>query len=271
MVNAGWPGARTQPRLRHSVQDHPVGRRSDLGLPGDRLRLLELDFRPVRVVAGRIRLMGAKPLADQSVPLLARLERRLGALELRLREVVRLNGADLLGQQRVLARELAASLGDGGAAVGDLRLGGRDLGAAAARGHVLVSRLGRERSLRVPLDREGRVAEVELRQYLSRLHAVALAREHLGDAARDPGREVHERRLDAAVQVHGGFVVFLAARRRGQDRQRDRHREEPVSAPHRDLLAGTMAPRVQTSRTVSRYSSRAIGSSSTSMTCWRKT
>ena len=50
---------------------------------------------------------------------------------------------------------------DGGPLVGEVRLGGRDLLAAAAGLQVLEARLGRAEGVAVPLDGEGGLAEVE--------------------------------------------------------------------------------------------------------------
>ena len=167
-------------------------------------------------------------------------------------------------EQHVLALELAAREGGGGLLVAHIGLRGGDLGAPASRSQILVARLRRADALAVPLDGERGVAQIQPREHVAGLDPVALAHEHFDDASGDLGREVHEGRLDATVEVNDPAVVFGAAAGKGRGGSGDeREARESIdestgsSAFHRFLPRGgtftvTIAPRVQTSSTVSR-------------------
>ena len=238
---AGLARREQEPRLGHAVKDDAVGRGADLRLLRDRLRLFELDLRAVGVEAGPGGLLAPRALDREAQALLARLQGRLRALEVRLRPVVVADGSDLLVEQHVLPLELPFRERNGRAAVADLGLGGRDLGPPAARGKVLVLRLGRPHVLAVALDGERRLAEVEAREHVARLDAVPFADENLDHAAGDLRCEVDERRLDAPAQVDDPSVVPAAA---GDQRRRQAHGKEQSSNPSHRVppAAATVGP-----------------------------
>ncbi len=102
---------------------------------------------------------------------------------------------------------------------------------------VLEARLGRAEGVAVPLDGERRFAEVEPDEQVARLHAVSLADLNLDDAPGDLRREIHDRGLDAAVQMDDRPVVLArhaasttARPAAGSERSEESHREPPAAA-----------------------------------------
>ena len=204
-------GSEQRAWLDKAMQHHGITRRTEFGLAHDDVGLGLDALCASEFGLGLFGLPLAESLLHQPQALRRDLHAGLGAPHLRGGAIEIALRADTFLAQQLLAREFFACQCKRGNAIDTLGLGSGDFGAPAAGREIAHASFGSGDRLGVAVGCERDFREVEANEEIAGLDAIAFTHQHLDDAPLDARRDIHERGLDAAVQVHAVIDRLAAA------------------------------------------------------------